>query len=82
MAPCKRNSGFDLFQVGSNWEELCVETLQRKISLWDEFYRNLFLDRVETLIENRMSETSRLVLEELGKPDFNDVDTFSFIWSQ
>jgi len=54
----------------------------RKISLWDEFYRNLFLDRVEMLIEMRMSETVRLVVDDLGTPGLTDGDTFNFIWSE
>ena len=59
-----------------------METLMRKISLWDEFYRNLFLDRVETLIEMRMSETVGLVIDDLGTPGLTDGDTFNFIWSE
>ena len=52
------------------------------MNLWDEFYRNIFLDRVETLIEIRMTEMSQLVLTELGKSDLNEADTFAFIWSE
>jgi hypothetical protein len=66
--------------VRVDWERICVETVLRKLSVWDEFYRNLFLDRVETLTEVRMSETTRIVLGELGDPAFADVDTCGFIW--
>ena len=71
-----------LLQIASDWEKLCLETLQRRISLWDEFYRNLFLDRVESLIEVRMNETSRLVVREIENPNLSNVDTFGFIWSE
>jgi len=74
---------FCLLQVGGDWEKLCIETLLRKISLWDEFYRNLFLDQVESLIETRMNGTVKLVLDHLRDPALSgEEDTFNFIWSE
>jgi hypothetical protein len=48
--------------VGLDWDKLCQETLSRKLVLWDEFYRNLFLDRVELLIESRIKENMQVSL--------------------
>ena len=50
------------------------------MSLWDEFYRNLFLDRVEALVQMRMNDSVTLVLDELGNPVTLEADTFQFIW--
>jgi len=45
-----------------NWNKLCNDILSRKLVLWDEFHRNLFLDRVELLIEKRIKENIQVKL--------------------
>ena len=58
--------------------------LNRKVNLWDEFYRNIFLERVESLISQKIQDAIWYLKSNLTSSTYliNEENVADFIWSE
>ncbi|XP_039254958.2 conserved oligomeric Golgi complex subunit 1-like [Styela clava] len=73
----------------TEWEASCISTLGRRLSLWDEILKSLFLDKVKSLSQNsffNLLETGKQklneALENLKTISLNSETTNEFIWHE
>jgi hypothetical protein len=52
--------------VTSKWNEMCESLLGHKLSLWEEFYRHLFRDRVEAIVSTQIAGSIYYLQSSLG----------------
>ena len=67
-----------------NWKTVCFNVLNRNVNIWDEFYRNIFRDRVEELILREIDVAVNFLSSKLLLPiDMKNVaGADEFNWSE
>ena len=67
-----------------DWNSVCLSTIKRNVNIWDEFYRNLFRDRVEELITKEIEKAVQYLKEKIESPSSqsSELETAEFIWSE
>ena len=64
----------------TEWDSLCDSVLGKRINLWEEFFRGIFRDRLETLIANKVDGAVG-TLEESAKTAKSEPIS-EFIWAE
>ena len=67
-----------------DWNGVCLRVLTRKVNIWNEFYRNLFRDRVEELILKEIEHAIIYLRSNLTSSiELNlDEHVAEFVWSE
>ena len=70
--------------MAEDWNKTCLAILNRKVSLWDEFYRNIFRERVEALISQKIEDAIGYLMSNLTSSRYikNDESVTQFIWAE
>ncbi|KAJ8028956.1 Conserved oligomeric Golgi complex subunit 1 [Holothuria leucospilota] len=72
----------------ASWKSVCEKVLKRRLSLWSEFLRSLFITRIQAIIQDSLdetvSETQRLISEATEKLEDSpeERNICSYIWRE
>ncbi|PIK61302.1 putative conserved oligomeric Golgi complex subunit 1-like [Apostichopus japonicus] len=72
----------------ASWKSVCEKVLKRKLSLWSEFLRSLFITRIQGIIqdalEETVTETQRLIAEATDRLDYSaeERSICSYVWRE
>ena len=69
--------------LAQDWNKACLLVLNRSVNIWDEFYRNIFRDRIEELITKKIEDAVKYLQSSLtSATDLNHENVAEFVWSE
>ncbi len=84
LAAARRGCHEFLTSLHSGWPRVCSGVLGNELSLWDEFYKGVFRDRVEALVTSHVAGAVYCVQSTLssGEGFATEQDLSAFLWSE